>query len=93
MMETRQSDFLVTRVCQIVATIFDVPIDGITPASSPETIERWDSLGRLVLTVELEQEFGVVVTPEEGERLTSIGAIVAWLDSQQIVSGRAGREQ
>jgi acyl carrier protein len=73
------SDQLMHRVREIVAAIFDVPLEDVTPASSSETIEAWDSLGRLVLTVELEQEFGVQVTPEETEQLSSVSAIVAWL--------------
>jgi len=67
------------RVRNIVATIFEVPAEEVTASSSPETIEKWDSLGRLVLTLELEQGFGVLVTPEETEKLASVGSIVEWL--------------
>jgi acyl carrier protein len=76
-----QDPQLIERVREIVATIFDVPRETVTAESSPATIERWDSLGRLVLTVELEQEFGVEVPPEQSEQLTTIGAIVDWLAS------------
>jgi acyl carrier protein len=76
-----QNPQLIERVREIVATIFDVPRETVTAESSPATIERWDSLGRLVLTVELEQEFGVEVPPEQSEQLTTIGAIVDWLAS------------
>ena len=69
------------RVREIVATIFDVPLEAVSPESSTGSIERWDSLGRLVLTVELEQEFGVEIAPEESERVGSVQEIVAWLES------------
>jgi acyl carrier protein len=83
-----QDPQLIERVREIVATIFDVPRETVTAESSPATIERWDSLGRLVLTVELEQEFGVEVPPEQSEQLTTIGAIVDWLASNRAnVSG------
>jgi acyl carrier protein len=74
-----RNDQLLDRVRGIVATIFDVPQQAVTAESSPDNIERWDSLGRLVLTVELEQEFGIEVPPEQAEQLTSVGAIVDWL--------------
>jgi acyl carrier protein len=79
-------DELTDRVREIIATIFDIPLDEVTVASSPDTVEHWDSLGRLLLAIELEQEFGVVVPPEDCERLTSVGAIAMWL-SENTVSG------
>lgn len=86
-----QNELLMERVLEIVAAIFDVPAAEITAESSPETIERWDSLGRLVLTVELEQEFGVEVLPEQSEWLTSVGAIVAWLAMNGVEKTRVGQ--
>jgi acyl carrier protein len=86
-MEERQEEQLLDRVREIVSSIFDVPLDQVTTESSVETIERWDSLGRLVLTVELEQEFGVVLAPEDAEGLTSVGSIAAWLATHERVAG------
>lgn len=63
------------RVRNMVATIFNTPIEQVGPASSPETIEAWDSMGHLMLILELEQEFGVQIPPEEVEKMTSVAAI------------------
>lgn len=63
------------RVRNVVAAIFNTPIETIGPASSPETIEAWDSMGQLMLVLELEQEFGVQIPPEEVEKMTSVSAI------------------
>lgn len=79
-----QTDGLENRVREIVSTIFEVPMTEVTAESSPDSIERWDSLGRLVLLVELEQEFGVQLPPEQGERLTSVAAIVQVLEESNV---------
>lgn len=63
------------RVRNIVAALFNVPIEDVGPQSSPETIENWDSMGHLMLTLELEQQFGVQIAPEDGEKMTSVAAI------------------
>jgi len=81
MIQDAQTSELVPRVREIVAIIFGVPFEDVTPATSSDTIERWDSLGRLVLTIELEQSFGVALTPEDTQKLTSVGAIVEWLSA------------
>jgi acyl carrier protein len=70
------------RVVEIVATIFNVPQDAIDLNSSPSTIENWDSMGHLMLVLELEQQFGVQLAPEEVEGLTSVGSIVNLLQEK-----------
>jgi acyl carrier protein len=72
------------RVREIVATIFEVPLAEVTGTSSPESIERWDSLGRLLLLVELEQEFGVQLPPEQAEQMVSVAAIAAILNEYDV---------
>lgn len=79
-----QVEGLSSRVREIVSTIFEVALEDVTAESSPDTIERWDSLGRLVLLVELEQEFGVQLPPEQAERLTSVAGIIAVLEEDGV---------
>jgi acyl carrier protein len=73
-------------VRQIVADIFNLPQSRIEPSSSPDTIEGWDSLQHLNLTLALEQEFGVQFTPEEIEQLLSVELIADLLDEKLTTS-------
>ncbi|MFN0088637.1 MAG: acyl carrier protein [Blastocatellia bacterium] len=64
------------RVQQIIADLFNLPLEKITPGSSPDTIESWDSLQHLNLVLALEQEFGLQFAPEEIEQMLSVELIV-----------------
>lgn len=63
------------RVCAIIESIFNLPAGSVSPSSSMETLEAWDSMGHLMLTLELEQEYGVQIPPEDVEKMTSVPAI------------------
>lgn len=78
-------DALTGRICDLAATVFAVPREELTPDSSTETVEQWDSLGRLVLVLELEQAFGISLQPEQSERMTSIREVVAVLSELEPV--------
>jgi acyl carrier protein len=68
------------RIRGIVSTLFSIGIDKITPSSSPRTISAWDSMGQLTLVLELEQEFGLRITPDLAERMVSVGAVADMID-------------
>jgi acyl carrier protein len=72
-------DALLERVIGIVETVYSVPPGVVDAKSSRDTIEQWDSLGHLVLMLELEQEFGLQLSPDDTQGLTSVPAIVAML--------------
>lgn len=74
-------------VSAIAADIFQVAARRITQESSPDTIESWDSLQHLNLILALEQSFSLEFEPEEIERMTSIGAILAILEEKQADQG------
>jgi acyl carrier protein len=67
------------RVRRIVASSFNVPLGEVNTESSDDSLAQWDSLGQLVLILELEREFGLELSPEQGERLRSIVAITDML--------------
>jgi acyl carrier protein len=68
------------RVKQVIATLFNVDEASLTPASSTEDIPGWDSMGQLMLILELEQQFEIQIPPERAEKLTSISAIISFLE-------------
>jgi acyl carrier protein len=70
------SDSIDNRVRQVAADVFALPIEQITTDSSPQTIESWDSVQHLNLVLALEQEMGVVIDPEEIERMKTVGDMI-----------------
>jgi acyl carrier protein len=46
---------------EVVSRVFGADPGSLEDASSPETVEGWDSMGHLNLVAALEQEFGVSI--------------------------------
>ena len=53
------------KLFEIVARVFNVPIDEINYESNPENIENWDSFTGYVLLDEIETNFNVTFTMDE----------------------------
>ena len=66
----------------LASDIFGVPADQITPASTPETIETWDSIQHLNLVLALEEKFGLQLSPEEIEQMKSIGEVIQLVEAK-----------
>ncbi len=63
------------RIRGVMAQIFNVEIDTITEESSPESIERWDSLKHMQLILAIEDEFEIIFTDDDIPNLLSSRAI------------------
>jgi len=70
-------DYL-TRVRQIAADTFGIPLETISPQSSSDNIEAWDSLGHLNFILALERELGVRFT--NLAEVLSIEAIISRIE-------------
>jgi acyl carrier protein len=70
------------QVRTISADIFQVPASQINPASSPETLESWDSVQHLNLVLGLEQHFNIQFDPEEMDQMKTTGAIADLVSSK-----------
>lgn len=63
------------RVRGIAADVLQLDPASVTPDSSPQSVETWDSVQHLNLVLALEEQFGIQFEPEEMDRMKSIGAI------------------
>jgi acyl carrier protein len=75
-----KSEVLLGNVKKIISTSFNVDLDQVTPETSYESVEKWDSIGHLMLILELEQQFSVQFDPMQVEQMTSVAAIVHMLE-------------
>lgn len=60
---------------QVMALVFQIDADTIDAATSPETVERWDSLKHMQLVMALEDELGIEFPDETIPELLSFAAI------------------
>ena len=70
------------KVRGLCADVFQAPASEITAASSPETLENWDSVQHLNLVLALEEQFGIAFDPEEMDQMKSVGAIAQLVDAK-----------
>ena len=61
------------KLFEIVARVFNVPIDEINYESNPENVENWDSFTGYVLLDEIETIFNVKLTMVEEKKKKKIG--------------------
>jgi acyl carrier protein len=66
---------MLERIRPILADVLQCPSAAISPGTSANDLEKWDSLNHLSLILALEQEFQVNFTPQEIERMLSVEAI------------------
>jgi acyl carrier protein len=72
---------VLSRVCEIAGDIMQAEV---TPESSPESVESWDSVQHLNLVLALEEEYGIQFLPEEMDQAKTVRGLA------QVVSARRG---
>jgi len=64
-----------SQVKQIVADVLNLPLAQITPQTSPQSVDTWDSVQHLNLVLALEQALGIQFDREEIEKMQSVESI------------------
>lgn len=59
------------QLSEIVARVFDIPVDKVIDDLSREKFETWTSLNHLLLISEIEMEMGVEFTSDEVLKITN----------------------
>jgi acyl carrier protein len=80
------TQLLEPRVYRIISDLFNVPAESLTPASSAETIELWDSEGHLNLVLALEEEFGMRFSPDQVDNMIDVHSILQTLAGSGCVT-------
>jgi acyl carrier protein len=64
------------KIKQIMSVLFEISPDIIEESSSPETIEKWDSLQHINLVSSLEEEFNIRFSDDEILEMLNYGLIL-----------------
>ena len=68
----------------LMADVFECDAARITPDSTPDTLEAWDSLRLLDLILAIEQQANIEISPDRLEEMMSVPAILQIIeDSKQ----------
>jgi acyl carrier protein len=70
---------LTGQVQTLLAEVFEVPIQQVTPELEFGDLPQWDSLGHMDLMMRLEERFGVEISTETIAELVSLPAICDYL--------------
>jgi acyl carrier protein len=62
-------------VIRLLSDTLDLRPEEVTRDTSASSTPNWDSLGHLNVMLAIEQAFGVRLTPEQTERMTSVADI------------------
>jgi acyl carrier protein len=71
------------QIRDMAADLLGAAAAEITPESSPETLENWDSVQHLNLILAVEQRFELQFDPEEIESMENLGAIARVVERKQ----------
>jgi acyl carrier protein len=72
---------------EILADVFEVSPNEITPELGVGAIESWDSFRHLQAVLAIEGEYGVQFDPQRIPELTTVGKIQAELEAKGVVLG------
>ncbi len=73
---------LQSQVQNILAQVFQVPLQEIPPDVAFGDLPQWDSMGHMDVMLSLEEQFGVEINTETIGELVSLPAICAYLEER-----------
>ena len=71
------------RIKRVIARTFDVPLSEISDEAEINSVPNWDSLGHMLLMLELEAEFGVSISTDDMTNLLSLDLLDRYLQGHE----------
>ncbi len=69
----------------VLAEVLNTSPSELTPDTTRDHLDSWDSLSIINLAIALEGEYGISLSAAEVESLTTVKAILALLDKHGVV--------
>jgi acyl carrier protein len=69
---------------ELLADVFEIAPEQVTPDLSAGSIEKWDSFGHLQAILALESEYGIQFDPQKIPNLTSVAALHSELEAKGV---------
>ena len=76
------SESILEQLRDIMLDVFDLDDVQLTPATTADDIEEWDSLSHVRLVVAVERKFGFKLKNAEIEALKSVGDLVTLIETK-----------
>ena len=75
-------DEILQKLTPVFRDVFDNPELEISPSTTADDVEEWDSVNHITLIVEIEQKFGIKFQTAELEELKNVGELVRLIASK-----------
>ena len=75
----------VSRLVTVFSDVLTLPLDRVHPDLAPAEIERWDSVGHVMLVAAIEEEFSIQFEVEEIMEFTSFRTILSAVEQRMAV--------
>ncbi|MBT5399873.1 acyl carrier protein [bacterium] len=72
----------IEKLHRVISDVLGVPVEHISDESSPDNIDKWDSLTHINLIIAIESEFNISLTPEDTMDMLSVKLIRIILESK-----------
>jgi acyl carrier protein len=70
------------KIKNIMAVVFEIPVELINDESSPDTIESWDSIKQMYLVTVIEEEFELEFSDDEIVEMMNMKLIKQIIDDK-----------
>ena len=67
------------QIKRVIARTFDIPLSEIPDDAEINSVPNWDSLGHMLLMLELEAEFGISISTDDMTTLLSLDLLDNYL--------------
>ena len=68
------------KVFAIISQVMEIPIEEVNDKSSSDTIENWDSMTQMSLTLALQEAFKVKLPSVQATKLSNVTLILSTLE-------------